>query len=285
MSSLDNSIEVPMTESLSEAPMEASKNLLASPATPEQAYITKSRTHDYSADEAITTGSTIRTTTPATDADTMRNFSNTEPIHMLNFNYSQSSLETTHHQEGEIVDDITAATATATTALKVEISNLRQELARQATEYTQRLDAEHSWCQTTVQHASDVACSLRDVNITLTAEVDQLRARVVQLEFEAAEQLGRKKNSNGVNEDEQQGNEQLIAALQVEIGDLQRQLHKAHRARVAATETEEAALQRAEILAQQVEQMVNLLESERIEKEKLLEALKTACVLPSSIEY
>jgi hypothetical protein len=267
----------PMTENTSEAPMDASKALLTSPATPEQAHIPKSRAHDgadYTNDEP-STASTMQTTPAAADT-TINNWNDSDPIRMLDVEYSQSSLASAHHQDEAFVGDAAASVeVTKTAALEAEITNLRLELARQSTEYTQRLDAEHAWCQATVQQASDVACILRDANIQLTSEVDHLRGHVAQLEFEASEQL-----KTSVNEDEQQGNEQLIAALQVEIGDLERQVHKAHRAKVAAAETEEAALQRAEILAQQVEQMVNLLEEERVEKEKLIEALKAASVLP-----
>jgi hypothetical protein len=279
MTSLENDHLAPTTENALEASMEASKNLLAFPATPEQAHIPKSRTDEvagYTDDEPMT-GSSLKTPPPAT-ADT-RDWSDSDPIRMLDIEYSQGSLASTH-QEENVADDGNAATAPSlkTVALEEELTNLRLELAHQSAEYTQRLDAEHAWCQNTVQQASDVACKLRDANVVLTAEVDQLRSRVAQLELETAEQLQTRKS---VNEDEQKGNEQLIAALQVEIGDLERQLHKAQRARIAAAETEEAALLRAEMLHQQVEQMVDLLESERIEKDKLIEALKAASILPS----
>ncbi|KAG7671702.1 hypothetical protein Ndes2526B_g07409 [Nannochloris sp. 'desiccata'] len=270
-------------ESAAEALMVASKTLLTLPATPEQA---KSRTHDGAdytlGDDTPMTASTMRTTTPAKVDLTTRNWSDSDPICMLDVEYLQSSLASTH-KEGPLGDDATATTAAShskTAALEEIIINLRQELARQSVEHTQRLNAEHAWCQATVQQASDVACRLRDANVQLTAEVDQLRFRVGQLEVEKAEQSAAMKSA--MYDDEQQGNEQLIAALQVEIGDLQRQLHKAHRARVAAAETEEAASQRAEMLHQQVEQMVNVLETERLEKERLVEALKAASVLPSA---
>jgi chromosome segregation ATPase len=269
-------------ESDAEALMVASKNIMALPSTPEQAHVHKSRTHDgagYTPDDVTPmTASTMRTTTPATTVNIPTiNWNDTDPIRILDVEYSLASTD----QEGAPRSDATAATHSETGALEEMIANLRQELARQSCEYTTKLDAEHAWCQSTVQQASEVACILRDANVQLTAEVEQLRSRVGQLEVEAAEQSAAM--DSAFNEDEQQGNEQLIAALQVEIGDLQRQLHKAHRARVAAAETEEAALQRAEILQQQVEQMVNLLEIERIEKEKIVEALKAASVLPPEI--
>jgi len=259
--------------------------VLASPATPEQDHIAKPRTYDgenYTPDDGTPMiASTMTTTTPATVDITTSNWSDSDPVRMLDVEYHQNPLASTH-QEGAPGDAATAATHLETAALEKIITNLRRELAHQSFEYTNKLDAEHAWCQSTIQQASDVACSLRDANVQLTAEVEQLRSRVGQLELEAGEQSAAMYRA--VYDDEQLGNEQLIAALQVEIGDLQRQLHRAHRARVAAAETEEAALQRAEILQQQVEQMVNLLETERIEKEKQIEALKAANVLPSALK-
>ena len=186
----------------------------------------------------------------------------------------------TNGEEEEQEEDVYAkldAALTSKLSLETEVAILRGELSRQTADLTHRLEAEHQWCSATVQQATDVACLLRDANVHLTAENDMLRARVDQLEAEAAEfDALPSEDASMMNE----GTEQLIAALQLDIGDLQRQLHKAQRGRIAASETEDAALQRAEMLQQQVEQMVALLDRERDEREKLEEAiLKSAVAL------
>lgn len=168
-----------------------------------------------------------------------------------------------------------AALAARLAAAEAEAAALRSALARQAADAAARLEAEHDWAAATVQQATDVACSLRDANVALAAEADALRARVAQLETDLA---GLELASEPQVEDE--GAEGLIAALQVEIADLERRLHRAGRARAAAAETEEAALHRADILRQQVEHMAGLLEEERAEKERLQAALEVAGLLP-----
>lgn len=168
-------------------------------------------------------------------------------------------------------EDLAGALA-AKASLETDLLDLRRELARRQAEFCHRLDAEHTWCAETVQQAADMACALRDANMVLAAEADQLRARVEQLEKDSLATSTALSQANA----HEQGNEQMIAALQVEIGDLQRQLHKALRARTAAAQTEEAALQRAEILQQQLEQMASLLEGEREQRLKLESALHAA---------
>ena len=169
-----------------------------------------------------------------------------------------------------------AAALSAKASLEAQVTALQQELAQQHAKFVQRLEAEHALASVTLQQASEVACSLRDVNVQMVAELEQLRARVAQLESLEADV-----HAYAALDMNEEGNEQLIAALQVEMSQLERQVHKANRARISASETEEAALQRSEILQQQVEQMAKLLEEERDEKLKLQEALKTVGVLPS----
>ena len=172
--------------------------------------------------------------------------------------------------ERVLYPEVLSSALAAKASLEMDLLDLRQELSRRQSEFSQRLDSEHMWCSETVQQAADMACALRDANHVLAAEADQLRSRVEQLEKEAKTTSAALSNANAHD----QGNEQMIAALQIELGDLQRQLHKALRARNSAAETEEAALQRGEILQGQLEQMAALLEAERKERMKAEAALE-----------
>ena len=159
--------------------------------------------------------------------------------------------------------------------LRRDVAVLQNELHQQLKVGEQCLESERAVAALTVDRITAAACTLRDANVQLTAEVDVLRARVAQAESEAA--LAARSAREGQNEE---GNEQLISVLQVEIADLERQLHRAHRARVSATETQEAATQRADILAQQLQQMVAMLEQEREENAQLISLLDLAVTMP-----
>ena len=165
-----------------------------------------------------------------------------------------------------------------------QVTSLQQALARQAKEYEARLASEQAWAASAVQNATDIASSFRDATIELTAETNVLRARIAELEHSMhAMQLGTDAKQQQKQQDEEDvGNEQLIAALQVEIADLERQVHRAHRSKVAALENEDAALQRADILGKQVERLAQLLDAERAEKEALQSALELVGLLPPS---
>jgi hypothetical protein len=170
------------------------------------------------------------------------------------------------------------------------IQTLENELACRQLEYERRLALEREQSVALVNQATDIACSLRDSLTELSAEAVQLRARVQQLESELSKREGFSGNSESMSHwgnhdgssghpgnDESSshwGNEKLIAALQVELADLERKLQRAQRARIAALEANVATEQRAEILAAQVVHLVTLLDEERLERAALAQTLE-----------
>jgi len=189
----------------------------------------------------------------------------------------------THNAHKEVTDDCSGlhenmgpnqkadlVPATEVEALRKVLQNLQAEMQENIELFHRCLASERQLCASAVQQANDAACILRDANIELSGEVDILRGRVEELEMELTSVTSDKTRETFCEE----GNEQFIAVLQVEIADLERQLQRAQRSRTASGEAEAAATQRSEILAQQVEQMAKLLESEREENLCLKKALQ-----------
>lgn len=162
--------------------------------------------------------------------------------------------------------------------LRESVKQLQLELQQQLDLFHQCLASERTISSFAVDQADTAACLLRDTNVQLTVELDILRARLAELETEVA----KKHMASATDDIMEEGNAQLIAVLQVEIGDLERRLHRAQRSRAAAAEAEAAALDRADILAQQLEQMAALLEREREENDRMKAALQAAGVLPKA---
>lgn len=92
--------------------------------------------------------------------------------------------------------------------------------------------------------------------LQLLSLVECLQSRVMQLEKENA-------MLRSIARQHQDGEETMFRILQTDIADLQRQMYSMKIAKRTAEENESASIQRAEILAMQLEHSIQLLDSMR----------------------
>jgi cell division protein FtsB len=112
--------------------------------------------------------------------------------------------------------------------------------------------AEHA---TNIKRAISIVNSLEDELVQSQAESDVLRDRVAFLEAVHTLPVAPSPDQGG------QKSAEVVAALQLEIANLQRQLEKLQKSRSALAESEAAAQQRCQILSHQVDHLAAALDA------------------------
>lgn len=236
----------------------------APPATPDQNSLLKQNRHAIIAAESSYESTSSIMTTPLMASDIpLSNINNVS-------SFTDRSEDCDHISRNLNSNDVDTSNL-ATLKHHLHILAYQRDVFQQELKYTVNmcddiLARERDECDRVVQQASNIACDLRDENIALMTENDMLKSRIEELEMlmESMKREHAKSNRHqDGNASHQEGNEQLIAVLQVEIADKERQLYKAHKARAAAEEAFNAVSHRAEMLAQQVEHLVRMLDRER----------------------